>query len=172
MHETDARSPEFSAAPGTGASQPGVVAGAPTSTQQAGVLSAPAPAQSGGAQPAASGIPLARVQSLGSTNLVGANGQNAGEIENLLVDGIGQVRATSVESGRFLDLGPRRAAVPIEQIQLDGGGDRAAEHSAQELERLGSFDPANLGVYRPRQSRARACAWSANAFPPMLAPYS
>lgn len=140
------------AATGTSTPQPGGVAGAPTSTQQAGVSSPPAPAQSGGAQPVASGMPLARVQSLVGTNLVGANGQSAGQIENLLVDGSGQVRAAIVEWGGFLGLGARRAAVPIEQIQLDGAGGRARLNmSREQLEALGSFDPANSGSYSQRQ---------------------
>jgi sporulation protein YlmC with PRC-barrel domain len=140
------------AASGTAAPQPAPQAVAPTANQQAGAASTAAPAQSGGAQQVAGGIPLTRVQSLLGTNLIGANGQNAGEVENLLIDRNGQVRAAIVEWGGFLGLGTRRAAVPIEQIQFDGQGGRARLNmSREQLESLGEFDRNNFGAYGQRQ---------------------
>jgi hypothetical protein len=51
------------------------------------------------------GIALQRAQALVATNLVGSGGRDAGEIQNLLVDRSGQVRAAVVEWGGLLGIG-------------------------------------------------------------------
>lgn len=55
---------------------------------------APAPA----AQPAA-GVPLQQVTNLIGNNVVGANGHDAGEVQDFLLDRSGNVRAAVVEWG-------------------------------------------------------------------------
>jgi sporulation protein YlmC with PRC-barrel domain len=117
-----------------------------------------APAQAGGgaqpaaASPAAAGVPLQRAQSLVGTNVVGANGRDAGEVENLLIDRSGQVRGAVVEWGGFLGIGERRAVVPIEQIQFGAGGDGRArlDMTREQLERLPPYDRNNLADYGNR----------------------
>ena len=118
-----------------------------------------APAQSGStAQPAglsagaAAGMPLARVQSLLGTNVVGANGRDAGEVENLLIDRNGMVRAAVVEWGGFLGIGARRAVVPIDQIRFGAEGERARmELTREQLERLPRYEPGQIGTYAREQ---------------------
>lgn len=127
--------------------------------QQAAVSGAgAAPAQAGGgaqpaaASPAAAGVPLQRAQSLVGTNVVGANGKDAGEVENLLIDRSGQVRAAVVEWGGFLGIGESRAAVPIDRIQFGAAGNERARltMTREELERLPKYDRNNLAEYGTR----------------------
>ena len=108
----------------------------------------------GETKPAAAqaGQPLQRVQSLVGTNVVGASGKDAGEIENLLIDREGQVRAAVVQWGGFLGIGESRAAVPIERIQLGSGNNERARlnMTKEELERLPKYDRDNLAEYGTR----------------------
>ena len=66
-----------------------------------------------------------RARALVGTDLVSAEGRNTGEIDNFIVDGAGRVRAAVVEWGGFLGIGERRAVVPLGQIQLGEGNERA-----------------------------------------------
>lgn len=123
--------------------------------QQTGASSAtPAPAQSGGSQPQraaatpAAGMALQSVQGLIGTNVVGANGREAGEVRNLLIDGQGRVRAAVVEWGGFLGLGTREAMVPIERIRLGQGNEQARlEMTREELEALPRHDRDRVAEY-------------------------
>lgn len=127
------------------------------SGQNTGTSTTPAPAQSGGntqqsaASAATAGMPLARVQNLVGTNVTGADGKDAGEIQNLLIDGSGQVRAAIVEWGGFLGMGERSAAVPIDRIQLGaaaGGNDRARLNmTKEELEKLPRYESSHASDY-------------------------
>ncbi|WP_372619822.1 PRC-barrel domain-containing protein [Falsiroseomonas sp.] len=115
----------------------------------------PPPAQSGGAQPQVAvatptaGVPLTTVQSLIGTDVYGANGREAGEVENLLIDNSGRVRAAVIEWGGFLGIGERRAMVPIERIRLGAAGnDRALlEMTREELEALPRYDRERVADY-------------------------
>ncbi|MFC7478151.1 PRC-barrel domain-containing protein [Dankookia sp. GCM10030260] len=132
-----------------------------TSGQSTGASTMTAPVQPGGntqqaaAAAGVAGLPLARVQSLVGTNVVGADGKDAGEIQNLLIDGSGQVRAAVVEWGGFLGMGERSAAVPIDRIQLGaatGDNDRAQLKMAKgELEKLPRYDSSRAGEYGREQ---------------------
>jgi hypothetical protein len=102
--------------------------------------------------PTAASVPLARVTSLVGTNLVGANNRDAGEIENLLIDRAGNVRAAVIEWGGFLGIGERRAVVPIEQIRFGtAAGERARlELTREQLEALPAYDRNRLTEYGTR----------------------
>ena len=118
---------------------------APAGAQQA---SQSAAAQQGQSAP---GMALQEVSRLIGTNVIGANGRDAGEVENLLVDQSGRVRAAVVEWGGFLGIGERRAVVPIEQIRIDAAGDRAQlDMTRAQLEELGGFDRDNVGEFSTR----------------------
>jgi len=126
--------------PAAGAAAAGVAAGAAAT----GAAVQPA-------TPTAAGLPLQRVTNLIGTNVVGANGRDAGEVENFLLDRSGSVRAAVVEWGGFLGIGERRAVVPIEQIQFGALNERARLNMTREqLEQLGGFDRNNLGQYGTR----------------------
>ncbi|MGG5889861.1 PRC-barrel domain-containing protein [Falsiroseomonas sp. HC035] len=122
---------------------------------QTGTAATPQPAQSGGspAQPvaargAASGLTLERASNLVGTNVVGVNGRDAGEVENLLIDGNGQVRAAVVEWGGFLGIGARRAVVPIEQLAFGGPNDRVRmELTRAQLEALPRYETDRIQEY-------------------------
>lgn len=95
------------------------------------------------------GVPLTRVQSLVGTNVVGADGKDAGEVQNLLIDSTGQVRAAIVQWGGFLGLGESSAAVPIDRIQLGASGNERARinMTKEELERLPRYEKGNAASY-------------------------
>lgn len=95
------------------------------------------------------GVPLTRVQSLVGTNVVGADGKDAGEVQNLLIDSKGQVRAAIVQWGGFLGLGESSAAVPIDRIQLGASGNERARlnMTKEELERLPRYEKGNAASY-------------------------
>jgi hypothetical protein len=124
-------------------------------TSQTGTSASPQPAQSGGgpAQPAAArgaaaGLTLDRASGIVGTNVLGANGRDAGEVENLLIDGNGQVRAAVVEWGGFLGIGTRRAVVPIEQLAFGGPNDRVRmDLSRAQLEALPRYEPDRIQEY-------------------------
>jgi acetyl esterase/lipase len=103
-------------------------------------------AGAGAAGAAGGGIALQRAQALVGTNLVGSGGSDAGEIENLLVDRNGQVRAAVVEWGGFLGIGERRTVVPMEQIEISAEGERARLNLTREqLEALPRYDRERIG---------------------------
>jgi sporulation protein YlmC with PRC-barrel domain len=117
-----------------------------------------APAQSGGGRPqqaaaSSGGMAVQGVQALVGKNVVGSDGQEAGEVRNLLVDGSGRVRAAVVEWGGFLGLGERQALVPIARIQLgQTGNDRARlAMTRQELEALPRYDRDRVAEYGRQQ---------------------
>ena len=110
--------------------------------------------------PAAVGVPLARATELVGKNLVGAGGRDAGEIENLLVDGSGNVRAAVVEWGGFLGIGSRKAMVPMEQILLGAPGERARlELTREQLEALPRYDRNRLADYGRENNWGDGLRW-------------
>ena len=129
--------------------------------QNTGATNTPASAQSSGnvqhaaVSPGTAGLPLARVQNLIGTNVVGADGKDAGEVQNLLIDGSGQVRAAVVEWGGFLGIGERSAAVPVDRIQLgatNSSNDRARLNMTKdELEKLPRYDSSHASDYGREQ---------------------
>ena len=120
-----------------------------------GASAAPAPAQSGGSQPQAAaarspgaGVEMSRVSNIVGTNVLGSEGRDVGEIENLLIDGQGQVRAAVIEWGGFLGIGTRRAVVPMEQLTLGNEDERVRMNlTREELERLPRYDADRLAEY-------------------------
>jgi len=94
------------------------------------------------------GMPLARAESIVGTKVVGANGRDSGEVENLLIDRSGQVRAAIIEWGGFLGLGQSRAVVPIDQLRFGAAGERVRmDLTREQLERLERFDRNRLADY-------------------------
>ncbi|NKE46166.1 PRC-barrel domain containing protein [Roseomonas frigidaquae] len=122
-------------------------------TPATGASAAPAPAQSGGmgqqaAARTAGGVELSRASNLVGTNVVASTGRDAGEIENLLIDSGGQVRAAVVEWGGFLGIGARRSVVPVEQLTFGAPDERVRmDLTRDQLERLPRYDPDRLEEY-------------------------
>lgn len=113
-------------------------------------LAARAPA----AQPAAANAPsspaalptMSREEAgrLIGTNLLGANGRNAGEIENLVVDRNGRVRGAVIEWGGFLGIGERRAVVSMEAIRFEADGRGHLGMTREQLDALPRYDRGQL----------------------------
>ena len=52
------------------------------------------------------------------TDVYGQDGEQAGEVENLLIGPDGQIRSLIVESGGFLDIGDTEYAVPWDKVEV------------------------------------------------------
>jgi len=89
----------------------------------------------------------ARAEKLIGTNAVTANGDDIGEIENLLVEPSGEVKAVIIEWGGFLGIGESRAAVPWSEVQLNEVGDRVIVNMTRnEMEAMPKYDPEQPSV--------------------------
>ncbi|RYD49321.1 MAG: PRC-barrel domain containing protein, partial [Verrucomicrobiaceae bacterium] len=86
------------------------------------------------------------------TNLVGANDEKAGEIENLIVDNTGRVRGAVVEWGGFLGIGQRSAIIPMEQIQFGADGRGHLGMTREQLGALPRYERDKLGDLGRQQS--------------------
>jgi len=82
----------------------------------------PAPAAGSAAvAPAAGTYPAAQeVEKYIGKDVYGTNGNKVGELNNVLIDQDGKVRAGIVEFGGFLGIGEHRVAVPWNQINAQG----------------------------------------------------
>lgn len=116
-----------------------------TPSDQAAGTNMPAPGTTG------AGISAERARALIGTDLVGADERKSGEIDNMLVDGSGQVRAAIVEWGGFLGLGQKQAVVPIENVRLGVENDKARlTLTREQLEQLPAYDKDKLAEYQTR----------------------
>ena len=71
--------------------------------------------------PAAGTYPVAKdVEKLIGKDVYGANGKKVGELNNVLIDPDGKVRAGIIEFGGFLGIGEHRVAVPWNQLNTQG----------------------------------------------------
>jgi hypothetical protein len=113
------------------------------------------------AGPTTASVPLQRVTSLMGTDLIGPNGEKVAEIENLLVDAQGNVRAVVVEWGGFLGIGDREALVPVDRIQLGAAANDRARigMTREELERLPRFDRDRLAEYGREHGWGEGLRW-------------
>jgi PRC-barrel domain len=111
---------------------------------------------------ASSGVPLARVTSLVGNNLYGPSGDNeVAQLDNLLVDRQGNIRAAVVEWGGFLGIGERRALVPIERIRFGASQDDRARITLtrEELEKLPRYDRDRLADYGREHGWGEGVRW-------------
>jgi hypothetical protein len=105
--------------------------------------------------------PLASVSNLPGTDLLGPTGDKVGEIENLLIDRDGNVRAVVVEWGGFLGIGENQTLVQMEQIQLGAGmNDRARiSLTREQIEALPRYDRDRLGDYGRQHGWGDGLRW-------------
>jgi sporulation protein YlmC with PRC-barrel domain len=82
----------------------------------------PAPAAGSAAvAPAAGTFPVAKdIEKFIGKDVYGTNGNEVGELNNLLIDPDGRVRAALIEFGGFLGIGEHRIAVPWDQMSVQG----------------------------------------------------
>jgi hypothetical protein len=67
------------------------------------------------------------------------NGEEIGEIDEVLVDATGRAVAVSVEVGGFLGIGEQEVVVPIEQLRLQEGR-FVSDYSKAQIEALPRWD--------------------------------
>ncbi|APH71283.1 PRC-barrel domain-containing protein [Aquibium oceanicum] len=53
-------------------------------------------------------------------DVVGANGEEIGEVEDVLMNASGAIAAVSVEVGGFLGIGESEVVFPLDQLKLQG----------------------------------------------------
>ncbi|MGE3282925.1 MAG: PRC-barrel domain-containing protein [Alphaproteobacteria bacterium] len=71
--------------------------------------------------PAVGTFPMAaETERLIGKDVYGANGEDVGDLENLLISPDGRVRAAIVEFGGFLGIGTNKVAVSWDQLQING----------------------------------------------------
>lgn len=58
-------------------------------------------------------------------HVVSSGGQDMGEVNNLIVDGKGQVKGAVVQWGGFLGIGDKERVVPWNQVRYDHANNRA-----------------------------------------------
>jgi len=94
-------------------------------------------------------VPVTRISNLPGTDLIGPTGDKVGEIENLLIDRDGNVRAVVVEWGGFLGIGQKQRLVQMDQIQLGSGPNDRARISLtrEQMEALPAYDRDRLADY-------------------------
>jgi sporulation protein YlmC with PRC-barrel domain len=88
-----------------------------------GSTASPSASSSGNAAvaPAAGTYPVAKeVEKFIGKDVYGANGKKVGELNNVLIDPDGKVRAGIIEFGGFLGIGEHRVAVPWNQLNAQG----------------------------------------------------
>jgi sporulation protein YlmC with PRC-barrel domain len=74
------------------------------------------------------------------TDALSSQGREVGEVENVLVDPSGRIRAVVLEWGGVLGLGARHAVVPATDVRFEA--DRAVvDLTREQLERLPRYDP-------------------------------
>ncbi len=86
------------------------------------------------------------VQPLGKTvdevedmDVVGAGGEEVGEVEEVLADGTGQPAALAVEAGGFLGVGEKTVVMPIGEFRVQDDG-LATSLTKEQLEALPEWD--------------------------------
>lgn len=71
-----------------------------------------------------------RASKLIGTRVMGANNENIGEINDVLMDQSGKVHAVVIGVGGFLGLGEKDVAVPVTALQFISGGTTMAQRDA------------------------------------------
>jgi sporulation protein YlmC with PRC-barrel domain len=107
------------------AEKPNVTVNQPANTPDVNVGSTAAPnASSAGdaaVAPAAGTYPVAQdIEKFIGKDVYGANGKKVGELNNVLIDADGKVRAGIIEFGGFLGIGEHRVAVPWNELNPQG----------------------------------------------------
>jgi hypothetical protein len=117
-------------------------------------------AQSEASLPATT-IVLPHTESVLGKTLVGASGENAGRIVDVLADETGQVRAVIVDYGGFLGVGSRKIAIAWSGLRFGSGGnpnvvavDLSREHLASAPEVKAGQPVIVISAHRPARRRS------------------
>ncbi|WP_133176180.1 PRC-barrel domain-containing protein [Pelagivirga sediminicola] len=79
------------------------------------------------------------LQSVDDTNVVNANGEKIGEIDEILIDADGNPAAFVIDMGGLLDLGDEDVAVPLEALQWNGK-EYVSKMTEEQLQKLQPWD--------------------------------
>lgn len=86
-------------------------------------------------------MPMAQAEQLIGKNVVSSGGQNMGEIENLIIDGKGQIKAAVVQWGGFLGIGDKERVIRWNQIRYDHADNRAViDMTKEQIQALPEYD--------------------------------
>lgn len=81
----------------------------------------------------------AYLQSVDDTKVMTADGEEIGEISEILVDADGKPAGFLIEMGGFLDIGESDVAVPLEALEWTGQ-DYVSKMTQEQLEKLTPWD--------------------------------
>jgi hypothetical protein len=79
------------------------------------------------------------LRDIGDMRVLGVNGEEIGEIEDVLVDPDGRVTAVSVEAGGFLGMGERDVVMQLDSLELQGDA-FTTTMTQEEIEALPAWD--------------------------------
>jgi sporulation protein YlmC with PRC-barrel domain len=77
-------------------------------------------------------LPVSEVEDM---DIVGPDGSEVGEVEEVLVNAAGQAAAVAAEVGGFLGVGEKEVIIPLNQLQVSGD-DLATAMTKEQLEAL------------------------------------
>ena len=81
-------------------------------------------------------LPASEIEDM---DIVGPDGSDIGDAEEVLVNATGQAAAVSAEIGGFLGVGEKEVIIPLNQLQLSGD-DLATSMTKEQLEALPEWD--------------------------------
>ena len=97
---------------------------------------------------ASQGMPLVSAKKLIGTDVKTTDGNNAGQIKNLLIGANGQVRAAVVEwGGGIFGIGSNENVVPITQIRMANKDHAEVNLTKKQLTQLPTYNAAHLNQY-------------------------
>lgn len=85
----------------------------------------------------------------------GANGEEIGEVEDLIVGPDGKIESVIVEGGGFLDIGDSHVAVPWDQVKRVGTSSIAVPIKEDNLDDYGMFKDFDDKDPKPKRFRVR-----------------
>lgn len=81
----------------------------------------------------------ASLHSIDDADVMGPDGKQIGEVEQILVDDSGMPVAAVVEAGGFLDMGDEDIVVPLEELAFENGN-YTTEMTEEQLTQLPKWD--------------------------------
>lgn len=103
-----------------------------------------------------------RVSAILDANLYGANGENMGEIEDVVIGRNGELVAVVVEVGGFLGIGDKEVAIPFEALEIGSGSQGSGgQPTGRTSNEDGTFEPSRVVLkHMTRQDLEKAPSFS------------
>ncbi|HEX2528813.1 MAG TPA: PRC-barrel domain-containing protein [Geminicoccus sp.] len=93
-----------------------------------------------------------RIGELMNKSVYGANGENIGDVEDVVINRKDMIGGMVVGVGGFLGIGERQILIPFEQVTLDDTGRLVTDFNKARVEQMPAFDDAGYERVQPGQS--------------------